>query len=126
MSKALYRGEEFYVNSNWIQECFRTVFMAQLRAVRIHSSYFINSVAESMEQIHADLFRLVTELQAVRCQGQTECNALRDLFARTTTAMSSSGSQHDRRLNHSEAGGSRFAHGHFFDSDGGLCGSPVT
>ena len=32
-------------------------------------------------------------------QVQTECNALRDLFARTTAAMSGSGSQHDRRLN---------------------------
>ena len=37
-------------------------------------------------------------------QVQTECNALRDLFVRTTTALSSSGSQHDRRLNHREAG----------------------
>ena len=42
--------------------------------------------------------------KAVKGQVQTECNALRDLFARTTTAMSSSGSQCDRRLNHREAG----------------------
>ena len=66
--------------------------------------YFINLVAEPMEQIHSELVRLATELEAVRGQVQTECNALRDLFARTTTAMSSSGSQHDRRLNHREAG----------------------
>ena len=56
-----------------------------------------------MEPIHAQL-RLATELEAVQGQVLTECNALRDLFARTTTAMSSSGSQHDRRLNHREAG----------------------
>ena len=37
-------------------------------------------------------------------QVQTECNASRDLFARTTTALSSSGSQHDGRLNHRRAG----------------------
>ena len=57
-----------------------------------------------MEPIHAELLRLATELEAVKGQVQTECNALRDLFARATTAMSSSGSQHNRRLNHSEAG----------------------
>ena len=52
-------------------------------------------------------------------QVQTECNALRDLFARTTTAMT--GSQHDRRLKHREAGihlpqqfgGSRLDYGDF-------------
>ena len=44
-----------------------------------------------MEPIHAELLRLATELEAVRGQVQTECNALRDLFARTTTALSSSG-----------------------------------
>ena len=52
---------------------------------------------------------------------QTECNALRDLFARTTTAVSSSVPQHDRRLNHREAGrhlsqqfgGSRLDYGDF-------------
>ena len=54
-----------------------------------------------MEPIHAELVRLATELEAVRGQVQTECNALRDLFARTTAAIS--GSQHDRRLNHREA-----------------------
>ena len=54
-----------------------------------------------MEPIHAELVRLATELEAVRGQVQTECNALRDLFARTTAPMS--GSQHDRRLNHREA-----------------------
>ena len=52
-----------------------------------------------MEPIHAELLR-----RAVRGQVQTECNALRDLLAWTTTAMSSSGSQHDPRLNHREAG----------------------
>ena len=54
-------------------------------------------------------------------QVQTECNALRDLFVRTTTAMSSSGSQNDPRLNHREAGrhspqqfgGSRLDYGDF-------------
>ena len=61
--------------------------MAQVKTVRTHLSYFIKLVAESMEPIHAELFRLATELEA-----------------RTTTAMSSSGSQHDRRLNHREAG----------------------
>ena len=54
-----------------------------------------------MEPNHAELLRLSTELEAVKFQVQTECNALRDL---TTTAMSSSGSQHDGRLNHREAG----------------------
>ena len=85
------------------------------------SSYFINLVAELMEPIYAELLRLATELEAVRGQVQTECNALRDVFARTTTAMSSSGSQHDRRLNHREAerhlpqqfGGSRLDYGDF-------------
>ena len=67
-------------------------------------SYFINLVAESMEAVHAELVRLATELEAVKGQVLTECNARRDLFARTTTAMSSSGPQHDRRLNHREAG----------------------
>ena len=38
--------------------------------------------------IHAELARLATELEAVRGQVQTECNALRDLFARKTAAMS--------------------------------------
>ena len=71
-------------------------FMAQVKTASIHSPYFINLVAEPMEPIHAELLRLVTELEAVRGQLQTECNALRDLFARTTTAMS--GSQHDRRF----------------------------
>ena len=74
-----------------------------------------------MEPIHAELLRLAAELEAVKGQVQTECNALRDLCARTTTAMSSSGSQHDRRLNHREAGrqlpqpfgGSRLDHGDF-------------
>ena len=32
-----------------------------------------------MEPIHAELFRLATELEAVKGQVQTECNALRDL-----------------------------------------------
>ena len=74
-----------------------------------------------MEPIHAELPHLATELKAVRGQVQTECNALRDLFARTTTALSSSVPQHDWRLNHREAGrllpqqfgGSRFDHGDF-------------
>ena len=74
-----------------------------------------------MEPIHAELLRLATELEAVKSQVLTECNALRDLFARTTTALSSSGSQHDRRLNHREAGrhlpqqfgGSRLVYGDF-------------
>ena len=74
-----------------------------------------------MEPIHAELLRLATELEAVKGQVQTECNSLRDLFARTTTALSSSGSQHDRRLNHREAGrhlpqqfgGSRLDYGDF-------------
>ena len=53
-----------------------------------------------MEQIHAELVRLATELQAVRGQVQTEeCNALRDLFARAAAASS----QENRRLNHREA-----------------------
>ena len=73
-----------------------------------------------MEAIHAELVRLATELEAVKGQVQTECSALRDLFARTTTAMSSSVPQHDRRLNHREAGrhlhsnsGSRLDYGDF-------------
>ena len=74
-----------------------------------------------MEAVHMELVRLATELEAVKGQVQTECNALRDLFARTTAAISSSGSQHDRRLNHKEAGrhlpqqfgGSRLDYGDF-------------
>ena len=74
-----------------------------------------------MQAVHAELVRLATELEVVKGQVQTECNALRDLFARTTTAMSSSGPQHDRRLNHREAGrhlaqqlgGSRLDYGDF-------------
>ena len=42
------------------------------------------------------------ELEAVKGQVQTECNALRDLFARTTTAVSNPGPQYDRKLNHRE------------------------
>ena len=57
-----------------------------------------------MEPIHAERLRLATELEAVKGQVQTECNAPRDLFARTTTAMTSSVPQHDWRLNHREAG----------------------
>ena len=79
-------------------------FMAQEQNSAHQSPYFINLVAESMEPIHAELLRLAAELEAVKGQVQTECNALRDLFARTNTALSSSGSQHDRRLNHREAG----------------------
>ena len=74
-----------------------------------------------MEAIHAELLRLATELEAVKGQVQTECNALRDIFARTIPALSSSGSQHDRRLNQREAGrhlpqqfgGSRLDYGNF-------------
>ena len=74
-----------------------------------------------MEAVHAELVRLATGLEAVKFQVQKECNALRDLFARTTTAMSSSDPQHDRRLNHREAGrhlpqqfgGSRLDHGDY-------------
>ena len=76
-----------------------------LRCARVAKS-LLNLVAEPMEPIHAELLRLATELEAVKGQVITECNALRDLFARTTTALSSSGSQHDRRLNHKEAGNS--------------------
>ena len=87
----------------------------------IHPSSFVNLVAERMEAVHVELVRLATELEAVKSQVQTECNALRDLFARTTKAMSGSGSQHDRRLNHREAGrhlpqqfgGSRLDYGDF-------------
>ena len=74
-----------------------------------------------MEAVHAELVRLATVLGAVKGQMQTECNALRALFARTATAMSSSVPQHDRRLNHREAGrhlpqqfgGSRLDYGDF-------------
>ena len=103
------------------------------KTTHIHPSYFVNLVAEPMEAVHAELVRLATELEAVEGQVQTECNAIPDFFARTITAMSGSGSQHDRRLNHGEAGrhlpqqfgGSRLDHGDRF-SDGGLCGSPIT
>ena len=79
----------------------------------------INLVAEPMEPIHAEILRLVAELEAVQDQVHTECSALRDFFARTTAAMSSSVPQHDWRLHHKEAGrhlpeqfvGSRFDHG---------------
>ena len=57
-----------------------------------------------MKAVHAELLRLATEQEAVKGQVQTECKALRDLFARTATAMSSSVPQHDRRLNHREGG----------------------
>ena len=57
-----------------------------------------------MEPSHAELLRPAKELEAVKGQVQTECNALRVLFARTTTAMSSSVLEHDRRLNHRGAG----------------------
>ena len=83
-----------------------------------------------MEAVHAELDRLATELEAVKGQVQTECNALRDLFARTTTAMSNLGPQHDRRLNNREAGrhlprqfgGSRLVSGDFaFRMEGLSC-----
>ena len=57
-----------------------------------------------MEAVHAEFVRLATELEAVKGQVQTESNAQRDLFARTTTAMSSSVPQLDPRLNTRKAG----------------------
>ena len=95
--------------------------MAQEQNSAHSSPYFINLVAEPMEPIQAELLRLATELEAVKGQVQTECNALRDLFAWTAIAMSSSVPQHDRRLNHREAGrhlpqqcgGSRLDYGDF-------------
>ena len=69
------------------------------------ATIFINLVPERMEAVHAELVRLATELEVVKSQVQTECNALRDLFGRTTTAMTSP--QYNRRLNRREAG-SRF------------------
>ena len=95
--------------------------MTDSRSRRIHPPHFINLVVEPMEAIHAELVRLAAELEAVKGQVQTECNALRDPFARTTTAMSSSVPQHHRRLNHREAGrhlpqqfgGSRLDYGDF-------------
>ena len=97
------------------------VMAQEQNSARIHSPYFINLAAEPMEPIQAELLRLATELEAVKGQVHTGCNALRDLFARTATAMSRSGSQHDRRLNHREAGrhlpqhlgGSRLDYGDF-------------
>ena len=64
-----------------------------------------------MAPIHVELLRLATQVQTV-------CNALRDLFARTTAAMSSSVPQHDWRLNHrghlpQQFGGSRLDKGDF-------------
>ena len=41
-----------------------------------------------MEAVHAELVRLAMDLEAVKGQVPTECNALRDFYARTTTAMS--------------------------------------
>ena len=68
-----------------------------------------------MEQVHAELVRLAIELESVKGQVHIECDALRDLFARTTGTVA----QHDRRLNHKEAerhlpqqfGGSRVDYG---------------
>ena len=74
------------------------------KTAHIHPSYVVNLVAEHVVAVHVELVRLPTELEAVKGQVQTECNALRDLFARTTTAVSGSGTQQDRRLNHREAG----------------------
>ena len=81
--------------------------------MRIHSPCFINLAAEPVEPIHAELLRLATELEAAKGQAQTECNALRDLFARTTAALSSSGSQHGRRHLPQQFGGSRLDYGDF-------------
>ena len=64
----------------------------------------VNLEAELMEAVHMELVRLATELEVVKGPVQPECNAPRDLFARTTTAMSSSVRQHDRGLDHREAG----------------------
>ena len=72
-----------------------------------------------MEAIRAELVRLATQPEALKGRVQTECNALRDFIARTTTAMLSSVPQHDRRLDHREAwrhlpqqfGGSRLDYG---------------
>ena len=88
---------------------------------RIHPPYFSNLVAEPMEAIHAEIVRPAPELEAVKGQVQTVCNALRDPLTRTTAALSSSVPQHDRRLNQREAGwclpqqfgGSRFDYGEF-------------
>ena len=86
--------------------------LAQVDKRVLLSPYFINLVAELTEQVHAELVRLATKPESARGQVQTECNALRDLFARTT---------HDRRLNHKEAerhlsqhfGGNRVDYGDF-------------
>ena len=66
-----------------------------------------------MEAIHAELVRPAAELEAIKGQVQTECNALRDLFARTTTAMSSSASARPETGRHlpQQFGGSRLDYG---------------
>ena len=99
----------------------RSRYGSRNKTVHVHPSYVVNLVAEHMEAVHVELVRLATELEAVKGQVQTECNALRDLFARTTTATSGSGSLHDRRLIHRDYGrhlprqfgGSRLDYGDF-------------
>ena len=52
------RLELTHATASWLKS--KTVF--------IHSPYSINLVAEPMEQVHAELVRLATELEAVRGQ----------------------------------------------------------
>ena len=65
---------------------------------------FINLVANLMEQVLAELVRLATELESVRGQVQTECNALRDLFR---TKHSDSGKVAARSPPEPQRGGER-------------------
>ena len=84
------------------------------KTARIHSPYFTNLVAEPMEPIHAELLRLATA-------GSSEMSSANRVQRVTRPLCTSSGPQHDRRLNHREAGrhlpqqfgGSRLDYGDF-------------
>ena len=56
----------------------RPISWLKSKTAFIRSPYFINLAAEPMEQIHSELVCVATELEAVRGQVQTECNALRE------------------------------------------------
>ena len=115
-----FKGSEAVFAAMLPVEAVRTIASLLATALRERTSRDGDSGAHGSRPGGTHI-RLTTELEAVKGQVQTECNALRDLFAQTTTAMSVSGSQHDRRLNHREAGrhlpqqfgGSRLDYGDF-------------
>ena len=115
----------------------RTRVMAQETKQRTSIHLILSKlVAELMEAVLVELVRLATELEAVKGQveNRVQCAARSLCTSHYGTAISGSGSQHDRRLNHREAGrhlpqqfgGSRLDYGDFAFRMEGYAASPIT